>query len=110
MLQMMKRGMNRPASIPRGVTNQRLGGLIAFDRMMRKLAQYGTRTENPKGKIGKLDYIWSGGRAFVEGNRKWVFRKFEKKPFDNVEGVIKGLEKRGFKKIGSGAFSTVLAK
>lgn len=91
-------------------TNRRVGALIAFDRMMRQIANDNTKTDNPKGKVGKLDYLWTGARDFADGNRKWVFRKFEKKPFDGAEGFIKALEKRGFKKLGQGAFSTVLGK
>lgn len=103
--------MNRNGTTKFGnKTKQRLAGMVAFDRMMRAVANDWTHTSNNKGKAGKLEYIWTGARDFKEGNKKWVFRKFEKKPFDNAEGFIKGLEKRGFKRIGSGAFSTVLAK
>jgi hypothetical protein len=91
-------------------TKQRLGGMIAFDRMMRQVVGNLTNTNNPKGKVGKLETIWTPMRNFAEGNRKWVFMKFEKKPFDNAEGFIKALEKRGFNRLGSGAFSTVLGK
>jgi hypothetical protein len=89
-------------------TNERLGGLIAFDRMIRQVANDFTNTANPKGKVGKLQSIWTPAREFGKG--RWEFIKFEKKPFDNAEGFIKGLEKRGFTRLGSGAFSTVLGK
>lgn len=95
---------------PTGVTEQRLGALINFDRMMRRLnseVKNFTRTSNPKGKVGVVE---DNGRWLDFGEKRFNFRKFEKKPFDNAEGFIKGLERRGFKKIGSGAFSTVLAK
>lgn len=96
---------------PIGLTEKRLGAIIDFDRMIRKLGNDNwTDTNNPKGKVGVLESIWTPRREFAEGNKRWVFRKFDKKPFDNAEGFIKALEKRGFKKLGSGAFSTVLAK
>jgi len=69
-----------------------------------------TKTDNRKGKVGKLEYIRSWNRDFAQGNRKWLFRKFEKKPFEDANGFIKALEKRGFKRLGVGAFSTVLGK
>lgn len=75
----------------------------------KKLAER-TRTDNPKDKVGKLERIWTSMRRFEDGNRMFFFRKFEKKAFDNAEGFIKALERRGFKRLGSGVFSTVLAK
>jgi hypothetical protein len=69
-----------------------------------------TRTDNPKGKVGAWEYKPYWARDFVEGNKKWFFRKFEKKPFDNAEGFIIALAKRGFTHLGSGAFATVLGK
>lgn len=69
-----------------------------------------TRTDNPKGKAGAWEYIPYWQRNFVEGNKKWTFRLFEKKPFDNAEGFIIALKKRGFIELGSGAFATVLGK
>lgn len=95
---------------PTGITNQRLGGLIAFDRMLRKFNLDRTRTDNPKGKQGAWEYVRYWERSFKNGNKKWFFRKFEKKTFDSPEGFIKGLERRGFTVLGSGAFATVLAK
>ncbi len=78
----------------------------AFQRMLKNI----TNTGNPKDKIGKLSYIWEGRRKFEDGNKKWFFRKFEKKAFDNSAGFIEALKRRGFEVLGSGAFSTVLAK
>lgn len=69
-----------------------------------------TNTGQPKGKAGKLEYVWEGNRRFENGNKKWFFRKFEKSTFDDAVGFIKALEKRGFVRLGSGAFSTVLHK
>lgn len=107
----MKIFPNRNGAIKVGeITNKRIGRLIAFDRMVRNIANDCTKTGNPKGKAGKLEYLWTQARDFKDGNRKWVFRKFEKKPFDNAEGFIAALEKRGFKVLGRGAFSTVLGK
>jgi len=96
---------------PNGTTTDLLAQKWAeVGKAFGKFQKYRTRTDNPKNKVGKLEYVWYKRRKFGEGNRKWLFRKFEKKPFDNVEGFIKGLEKRGFKPLGSGAFSTVLGK
>lgn len=89
-------------------TKKRLGGIIAFDRMMRNAANDWTNTNNQKGKVGKLQSVWTPMRKFGQG--RWEFVKFEKKPFDNAEGFIAALKKRGFKELGSGAFSTVLGK
>lgn len=104
---LMKRMKRKSPRI--GVTEQRLGGLIAFDRMMRQLAANDnwTNTANPKGKVGVLE---DNGRNRAFGIPRFEFRKFNKKPFDNAEGFIQALEKRGFKRLGSGAFSTVLGK
>jgi len=66
-----------------------------------------TRTDNPKGKVGK---VFVNNWTIPFGQPKVMFRKFEKKPFDDADGFIKALEKKGFKRLGSGAFSTVLAK
>lgn len=80
-----------------------------FKGLMRALNEFDkalynrTRTANPKGKVGVV-------QLNPEFGPKFIFRKFEKKPFDNAEGFIEALEKRGFKKIGRGAFATVLAK
>ncbi len=82
----------------------------AFREGWQKQFDNRTRTENPKGKVGKLEYLRWWDRDFAKGNVKWIFRKFEKKTFDNAEGFIKALERRGFKRLGSGAFSTVMAK
>jgi len=73
-----------------------------------KLFKELARTDNPQGKIGVVyERPWFR-REF--GAPRFGFHKFEKKAFDNAEGFIKALEKRGFKRLGSGAFSTVLAK
>lgn len=69
-----------------------------------------TRTDNPKGKVGAWEYRPYWAREFKNGNNKWFFRKFEKKPFDNADGFIVALKKRGFTVLGSGAFATVLGK
>lgn len=69
---------------------------------------YRTNTKKPKGKIGKLvDNNW-----LDFGQKKFEFRKFgaNKSTFEDSLGFIAALEKRGFEKLGSGAFSTVLAK
>lgn len=77
---------------------------------MDKAIKNQTRTSNPKGKVGAWEYVRYWNRDFKDGNKKWFFRKFEKKTFDSAEGFIKGLERRGFKILGSGAFATVLGK
>lgn len=69
-----------------------------------------TRTGNPKGKVGELYSIWTASRRFSKQNKKWTFRKFNQGPFYSAHGFIKALEKRGFKILGEGAFSTVLGK
>lgn len=86
---------------------KKFGGFMAN---MQKAMKYRTRTDNPKGKVGVWEYLAPWEREFKDGNKKWFFRKFEKKPFDNAEGFILALKKRGFEVLGSGAFSTVLAK
>lgn len=91
----------------------KIGKWGQFGEMMDKInAVYKnrTRTDNPKGKVGKLDYVFTWNRRFDNGNRKWFFHKFEKKAFDDSRGFIDALKKRGFEVLGSGAFSTVLAK
>jgi hypothetical protein len=105
----MKNLLNRKKNIISNTRNQwmNFAGIMAnLDKAMKDR----TRTDNPKGKAGALEYVRSWNRNFQDGNRKWFFRKFEKKPFDNAEGFIKALVRRGFTVIGSGAFSTVLGK
>lgn len=88
-------------------TPTKLGALaqmgLALDQMIKFRYENMTRTNNPKGKVGVV-------QLNPEFGPKFIFRKFEKKPFDNAIGFIKALEKRGFKVIGTGAFATVLAK
>lgn len=84
--------------------------MLEWNKMVEARLAARTRTSNPKDKVGKLEEIWTNFRRFEDGNRKFFFRKFEKKAFDNAEGFIKALERRGFKRLGSGVFSTVLAK
>jgi hypothetical protein len=73
-----------------------MGRMVALQR-------YQARTEDPQGKVGVVELNHSFGPKFI-------FRKFGKKAFENAEGFIKALERRGFKALGSGAFATVLAK
>lgn len=76
-------------------------------RQMAKFKEL-ARTDDPKGKAGVLEEVPTWRRSFGKG--RFVFRKFDKKPFDNAEGFIVALKKRGFKVLGAGAFATVLAK
>lgn len=92
------------------VLNTRLEAFRKLGEMIQNGWENRTRTDNPKGKVGELQYIFTWNRRFEDGNKKWFFRKFEKKPFDNAVGFIEGLKKHGFEVLGSGAFSTVLAK
>ena len=106
----MKNLLNRKKKISE-ITNGRKW--LEFAKVMGNLdkaIRNKTRTDNPKGKLGTWEYQPYWIRNFQEGNKKWFFRKFEKKPFDDANGFIKALEKRGFTVIGSGAFSTVLGK
>lgn len=69
---------------------------------------YKTGTSRPKGKQGKLY-----SRYWLDfGQQKFEFKRFsvKGKPFNDGYSFIKALEKRGFKTLGSGAFSTVLGK
>lgn len=104
----LKKKMNLITTTPTiGEKWMQFGKALAnFDKLIRDK----TRTDNAKGKPGKLSYINYWNRRFKDGNRKFLYRLFEKKPFDNAAGFIKGLEKRGFEVLGTGAFSTVLAK
>lgn len=67
-------------------------------------------TGNSKGKVGELYTIWTGDRVVGEKWKKWTFRKFNQGPFYSGHSFIKALQKRGYKILGEGAFSTVLAK
>jgi len=91
----------RPTTDPTGAINFKAWG-ARLDAMQKMIANM-PRTDNPQGKVGVVELNHEFGPKFI-------FRKFEKKPFDNAEGFIKGLEKRGFKIIGRGEFATVLAK
>lgn len=69
-----------------------------------------TNTEQPKGKQG---VVIDNGRWLDFGQPRFIFRKFNEKPssaFNDGYSFIKALENKGFVKLGSGAFSTVLAK
>lgn len=81
-----------------------------LDSLMFKNYNLRTKSGNSKGKIGKLESIPSGMRRFEDNNRAWFFRKFGKSTFTDGASFIKALEKKGFVSLGSGAFSTVLAK
>lgn len=70
---------------------------------------YRTNTNHPKGKQGEV--VDNGG--WIEfGQKRFEFRPFlkHKSPFQDGIGFINALKKRGFEELGSGAFSTVLAK
>ena len=94
------------------MTGDPLAGMLKGMEMFNKglLEQMKNRTgpDNRKGKIGKLFDVRPGDRQF--GAPRWVFHKFDKKPFDDAFGFIKALERRGFKVLGAGMFSTVLHK
>lgn len=68
------------------------------------------RTSNPQGKRGMLEFIPTWERKFIDGNRKWKWNLFNKSVFNDGRRFAKGLEKRGFKVLGGGHFSTVLGK
>jgi hypothetical protein len=108
----MKNLLNRK-KITQNTMTMTFNPFMKFGFMMDQLAKAAknkTRTDNPKGKVGAWQYLPYWQRNFLDGNKKWFFRKFEKKPFDNADGFIIALKKRGFVQLGSGAFATVLGK
>lgn len=75
----------------------------------------GQPVKKKDGKVGQLQYINQWNRVFP--NNKWVFKKWDE--IDNPKtvgtfscGIAFGnaLQKKGFKRLGSGAFSTVYGK
>lgn len=94
-----------PTTTGRINTGQELEAIIK--RQMLKFKEL-PRTDAPMGKAGVLEEVPTWRRSFGKG--KFLFRKFDKKPFDNAEGFIVALKKRGFQVLGSGAFATVLVK
>lgn len=70
---------------------------------------YRTNTNNPKGKVGAI--IDNFGRIDF-GQRRFEFKRFGHKDpvFTHAESFIAALKRRGFRELGMGAYSTVLAK
>lgn len=73
-------------------------------------ANRNTCTDRPKGKQGVLVEYRTHERSFP--NLKFKFHPFGYKPspFKNARTFGQALERRGFKRLGSGAFSTVYGK
>lgn len=70
------------------------------------------RRRKADGKVGYLKKVptWQGLNF---GQKRWEFKKFGDKPittFRDAASFSKALKKRGFERLGSGAYSTVFAK
>ena len=111
MIQMMKKimRMTSTSTIDRMISRWKPGKEFRWNAVLKSFKlSYKTYTAKPKGKQGKLIENW----MLEFGQKKFEFKKFgsASRPFDDGFAFIKALEKKGFKTLGSGAFSTVLGK